>query len=432
MRFQPSERRRSTHEPDLKNASGGDDWMGGNIDPVVSSLRGASPGGRGSPLSIRKKTLVTLVFSLVALVSVLYGVLSVVVTAGFGTVERRDAMVNMQRVTEAWNRSLQALEMKLGDWASWDDTYAYVVDLNEHYASANLVGAPFESMKIDMMLLFDTQGRPVKMMGWDRTAHREVPIPENLVAAHFSPDNSNILFKTTDGMRQGVVLTRGLPPLLFCSKPILTSNGDGPIRGAMVFASWFDAERQESLQQLTRLSLRYHAETDAATPRDIAAVLPSMRAEGAVVVQPASERIIAGYTSITDVYGRPAMVICADLPRDIHQQAKATLNWIFLALIGVGIAFCGIIVLLLERVVLRRLSGLSAAVSGITDSFDFTRRIDVAGSDEISRLGRSVNGLVAACEQVMDVGMQTAGGSFTDDSEDVAEPRLRVVGGEEV
>jgi sensor domain CHASE-containing protein len=383
-------------------------------------------------LSIRRKTLVTLVFSLVALVSVLYGVLSAVVTAGFGTVERRDAMVNMQRVTEAWGRSLQALEMKLGDWASWDDTYAYVVDQNEHYASANLVGAPFESMKIDMMLLFDPQGRPVKMMGWDRTAHREVPIPENLVAAHFSPDSPNILFKTTNAMREGVVLTRGLPPLLFCSKPILTSNGDGPIRGAMVFASWFDAERQQSLQQLTRLSLRFHANTDESTPRDVASVLPGMRADGAVVVQPASERIMAGYTSITDVYGQPAMVICADLPRDIHQQAAATLNWILLALIGVGVAFCGIIVLLLERVVLRRLSRLSATVSGITDSFDFSRRIEISGDDEISRLGRSVNGLVAACEQVMDVGMQTAGDASAIDSEEDVEPRLRVVGGEEV
>ena len=357
-------------------------------------------------MSIRKKTLVTLVFSLVALVSVLYGVLSVVVTAGFGSVERQDAAVNMQRVREAWNRSIQNLGMKLGDWSSWDDTYAYVVDRNEHYASANLVGGPFESMKIDMMFFFDPQGQPVKLIGWDRAEHKEAPVPEKLIAAHFGPDSPNVLLRSPEATREGVVLTHGYPPLLFCSKPILTSSGDGPIRGTMVFACWFDGERQDALQQLTKLSLRFHSQTDETTSRDIAAVMPDLSMDGAYVVQPQSEKIMAGYVGIADVYGKPAMILCADLPRNIHRQAVATLRWILLALIGVGVAFCGIIVLMLENVVLKRLAGFSSAVSGITESFDFSRRLDIPGADEISKLGRSVDGLMAACEQVMYVGMQ--------------------------
>ena len=60
-----------------------------------------------------------------------------------------------------------------------------------------------------------------------------------------------------------------------------------------------------------------------------------------------------------------------------------------------------LVILLVERVVIRRVARLSASVTGFTEAFNFEGRVDAGGSDEISKLGTSINGLLAACEQLM-------------------------------
>jgi methyl-accepting chemotaxis protein len=161
--------------------------------------------------------------------------------------------------------------------------------------------------------------------------------------------------------------------------------------------AWLDGARQEGLRKLTRLSLDFVSRPEA---------LPG---NAPVRLVPVSDDLLEGYISIADPGGRGALETRAALPREIRREASRTVGAVLAALAAVGLVFAVATVLLLERLVLRRLASMSRAVTGITDAFEFDRRVDDSGSDEISRLGRSVNGLLSAMEQAVTSGGPTDG-----------------------
>ena len=55
--------------------------------------------------------------------------------------------------------------------------------------------------------------------------------------------------------------------------------------------------------------------------------------------------------------------------------------------------------ILLEKVVLSRLADLNTSVSSIRISQDLTSRVKVAGNDELTSLGTSINGMLEALSQ---------------------------------
>lgn len=201
--------------------------------------------------------------------------------------------------------------------------------------------------------------------------------------------------------KNGVVFTPGLPPLLFASMPILTGEGQGPARGTMIFAAYLTPARQEGLAQLTKLKLNFCQDGDPGMPADFTRVAPSLQKAGTITLEPVNEETISGYTRFTDPAGSKGMLVRADIPRGIHRQAKATLNYLLVSLVAVGVVATLVIAVLLEILVLRRMAMLSTRVTQITDSFDFAGRVDSEGSDELAQLGKSVNGLLAAVEQAM-------------------------------
>jgi sensor domain CHASE-containing protein len=351
-------------------------------------------------MSIRSKTVAALGLTLVGLVVVLYGVLGAVCNAGFGAVERQDASRNMERVREAYAGSLQSLAEKVGDWAVWDDTYRFVVDKNQAYVTANQTGAPFQSMRLDLMMFCDAEGRPVRVMAYDRKGDHEVLPPQRLIAEHLGPGSAQLRFASLEERHQGTLFTDGYPPLLFVTAPIVTSEGKGPSHGTLVFGAWFDRDRQAELERLTRLKLSCQSGPTAGLTggwRDAAGAL----ADRDFIVNEASESALAGFTAFRDPSGQRQLLVRAEIPRDVHRQAQATMRYILIALALVGLVFMGVILTLLDRVVLRRVSRLASVLSGVSSSFDFGQRVDEGGADEISRLGREVNGLLAASEQVM-------------------------------
>jgi hypothetical protein len=228
-------------------------------------------------------------------------------------------------------------------------------------------------------------------------------LPAQLLAARFGPESPLIAFLAINDSKRGILVGEGhRRPLLFCSQPIVKSSGLGPSRGTMVFGAWLTEARQRTLEKLTRLSLSFRTSGTPAAP-------PAAPGSGFPIATE-SEDVLAGLAEFPDPGGRGALVVQASLPREVHREARRTLGAVMLALAVVGGVLGAATLLLLEILVLRRLAAMSAAVKGITDRFEFEARVDDSGSDEISRLGRSVNGLLAAMEQATSSGDAADGG----------------------
>jgi signal transduction histidine kinase len=91
-----------------------------------------------------------------------------------------------------------------------------------------------------------------------------------------------------------------------------------------------------------------------------------------------------------------------DAPRDIYHQGQSAISYLILTIVGVSLAFGVVTILLLEKQVLSRLSYLSRSVSDIGTSGNLSTRVSMPGSDELSRLGATINGMLAALEQSED------------------------------
>jgi signal transduction histidine kinase/CheY-like chemotaxis protein/HAMP domain-containing protein len=75
------------------------------------------------------------------------------------------------------------------------------------------------------------------------------------------------------------------------------------------------------------------------------------------------------------------------------------LRWSLAALVGAGIAFGTVVVLLLERTVLRPIARLGAAVRGIGEAGDASERMPVTGSGELAALAAAINSTLDALER---------------------------------
>jgi adenylate cyclase len=108
-------------------------------------------------------------------------------------------------------------------------------------------------------------------------------------------------------------------------------------------------------------------------------------------VQPQTADTLAGYMLWSDLYGNPTALLEVTLPRDIYRQGLISRNYLGWSLLGTCLVFTSGLLLLLDRVILRRLVGLSQEVQQIGRSNDLTQRVQVQGNDELGHLGYQIN-----------------------------------------
>jgi len=335
-------------------------------------------------MKLRIKTLLIIGVTLAGLIAILYIVSSTVLMSGFAQVEEQETRENVQRALDTLTSELDGLSSITRDYASWDDTYAFIEDANETYPKVNLVDATFSNLKLNLMVFVHSSGRIVFSKAFDLQNEQEVPLPDGL-EGHLSANSPLLRHPDAESTVTGLVLLPG-GPLLVASRPILTSEGQGPIHGTLIMARHLDEEQIERLSQVTHVSLSVRRFEDRQMPSDFQAASAALSGQAQIVVRPLSADLIGGYTVLDDVYGRPALLLRADVPRDIYQQGRVNQRYLIASVMVAGLMFAAAMSSLLEKLVLSRLARLSAEVSRIGNSGDLSMRVMVTDDDELSRL----------------------------------------------
>src|SRR3972149_4852210 len=204
-------------------------------------------------MKMRQKTIIIIVLASISMISILFTASQTILLNSFAKLEDQNTRQNVERVLSALSNEFAELNSKCGDWAEWDDTYAYVQDLNTNYKQANLVDASFINIRTNFLLFVNSTGHLVSGMAFDLKNMTEMTIPQSVLQLLSAND---ILWRHQDPNSNvtGIVL---LPegPLLLASRPILTSQREGPIRGALIFARYFNNDGVERLAATGHLSL---------------------------------------------------------------------------------------------------------------------------------------------------------------------------------
>jgi PAS domain S-box-containing protein len=348
-------------------------------------------------MTLRKRTLLIIGLTLIGLIALLYTITSIILLDSFAQLEEQDARRNVSRVQSALSDSLETLNATAGDWAGWDDTYAFIEDGNEAFIQSNLVDSAFTNLQLNLMLFIRSSGELVYGKAFDLEKGQEAPVPQS-IQAHLAANALLLHLPDTTSSVTGIIL---LPegPMLVASQPIRTSNDEGPIRGTLVMGRYLNAAEVESLAKITHLSLAAYRFDDPQAPADVQAIRPSLSEESPVFIRPLSEESVAGYARLADIYGKPALVLRVDMPRSIYQQGRASLSYLVLALVAAALVFGAATTLLLERQIVSRLTILSQRLSSVGASGDLAARVAMTGQDELARLAGDINGMLSNLER---------------------------------
>jgi PAS domain S-box-containing protein len=381
-------------------------------------------------MKLRNKTLFIVGAALVTLNVVVSATASSILLRDFQKLEEQSVRKDMARAKDALRDDLSNLDTTAQEQAKWDNSYASINNAGSDYIKSNFGDATLAQWRLNLVLLIDKAGGTVFSKGFDRAQRTQTPIPSSLqqylgagspLLAHANPESS------VSGI---ILLPEG--PMLAVSRPIPPSQGTGPIRGTMIVGRYLDAEEIEHLSELTNLSVTLYPLVSGQLRPELQAVLDAFGAAehpvappqlasrqahpnqgltaGDIVIKPlvselnspAGEDRIAGYALLKDIYGKPALLLRVDLPRVIYQQGKVSLRYFTLSVLSVGLAFSAITLVLVEKLVLSRLTRLSTSVGSIADRLDLSLRVSLAGKDELSSLADTINAMLEALEKSLE------------------------------
>ena len=100
-------------------------------------------------MTLRKTAVVIVCATFFGLILLLYAMFRGNIQKGFDRLERQAMTENLNRVQNAMTRDLKNLEGMAADWGLWDDTYQYLMSLNEAYVAANLTPQTFGELHLD-------------------------------------------------------------------------------------------------------------------------------------------------------------------------------------------------------------------------------------------------------------------------------------------
>jgi signal transduction histidine kinase/DNA-binding response OmpR family regulator len=225
--------------------------------------------------------------------------------------------------------------------------------------------------------------------GYDAARNRASDVPAELIA-HVHAGDGLLSFHTPRDSVSGVLMVED-GPLLIVSRPIVKTSNEGPLRGALVTARRLDTAEVAKLSSKTHEALFVYPFEAPDVPEDVADARGHLFAAGSAYVRYADNQRIDGYIMIKDVYGRPAVVLRANIPRAIYGQGRR--SQLYFGMTMMLIVLCCAIVTdwLLSKSVSSRLEALSTSVAAIAASSDMAARVTHSGKDEISSLGAGIN-----------------------------------------
>jgi len=350
-------------------------------------------------MTLRRKVLFIIAATFAVLIAAVYLASRTILLDSILAIEQSLGRRDVEHSAAFIRRELVHMDRAANDYASWDDTYAYVADPERYpeYIRSNMVDTTFENQKLNLIIIADREGRIVFGKGYDLREKREMPVPP-AIGPHLREGTPLFLAGGALDGRFGVILLPAAP-LLVAAHPILRSDESGPARGTLVMGRYFNAAGSKPHDEYLDAPIEARRADDADLPEEFRRAARRLAGRISVFVEPVSEEYLAGYAVQRDLYGEPAIYLKLLLRRAVYHEGRKAVAWFISALVGVGLVIGAAIAVLLQRQVLSRLIRLSRALAGIEASRDPSARVPASGNDEIAALARDINGMLESLEE---------------------------------
>ena len=345
-----------------------------------------------------KNKIILLILSIFLLSAVTnWSIQHFIIFPSFIKLERKDAQTNMIRAVSALERELKALSNLCRDWATWDDSYTFILDHNKDFVVSNLVEETYSGLKLNVLLFYDKEGRHVAGNCYDLVKEEYIHV-KDIFPDKMQPDHQLLFHKDTSSSVFGILDTPyGL--LLVSSQPILTSEKIGPIRGSVIMGWVLDKARTAQLNNQIVFNLEIiplSNNTLLDQEKNIAKLLSYTKNN--FIVHEHSDGILNGYSTFPDINGKPVVLLKASFPRDIIATGLLTIRNLrilsFLAcFVVIAVLFISINTLITGPIMKLVDHLFTSNATGNLEPIEFSRKQDEIGSlyEEFNSLTKKLN-----------------------------------------
>ena len=228
----------------------------------------------------------------------------------FATMDDREARESMRLFLNVIRSEQRHMQTLVGDWAPWDDTYAFAEDLGAEYISENLSLATLQNIRADLFAIVSPQRELRYSIMMESTRNRLRPLTSR-EERDLREYVSFISARDAD-FRSSGFLAIGGEAFFFASQAILNSNLQGPFRGTLVLGRRVSAER-DTMAAITGL------QADVLPPGKDGPNFDDTR-----LVRRKNGVIDATHT-LSDPLGRPALLLSVHVPMRFSSDGMQTI-----------------------------------------------------------------------------------------------------------
>jgi hypothetical protein len=342
-------------------------------------------------MSLRNKILWIMGGALGGLFLLLFIVSSNILLTSFTSLEQQAVERNVNRLLNILSSEIKGLQTEVKDYASWDDTYAYLHTHDSAFIKSNLDETTFDTLRLNLLAILDLKGEVVFGQTHDAIEHRLQPIPNDFVRQHFGSNSMFTYNEASQGKIAGFLLFEQQVILMAC-QPILTSQSFGPSRGTLIMGRLLSEPEIEKLSTLTQLNITIQPLYNHQLPESFRNIHAALTKQS-IVIRAWNQNYIAGYSLIRDIYQHPIALLSIEMPREIYSKGLTSLSYLSALVLVFAVSFAIFILWLFETLILKRLARLNNEVMQIYTLGELAT-VTVEGKDELSRLATAINDML--------------------------------------
>lgn len=339
-------------------------------------------------LSLRSKVLISLTIFIFLFLGLAIFVSQKIFLDSFFELENREAVKSIERSKIVFDRQILNMDVKLADWAIWDDSYYFVQDKNQDYIDSNLTEQSLYNLQINGMFFIASSGAVVYEKQININTKQNASVLNELKNTLLKSKNI-IFFKDIKDRHSGVIQSSS-GPVLFASRPILKSDATGPIAGTLIFIRYYDKQIKEYLENVNNNNEVDILNHDS-IPNEYVKVKEQLDSGKKYYAFPLSSDKIGSFTHIYDYNKKAVYILENELPRVIYKQGFASiLNFLYFIVV-LSVSGITLVLFLINKLVISKITKLNKDVSLVNDPNNPKHKLDVVGTDEFAALSSNIN-----------------------------------------
>jgi len=346
---------------------------------------------------LRQRMLLIFAVTLAIGTAIVYVASREMVLSSFRQLEDEQMKRNVEFATAVLDLDFRNLAESSDDYAYWDRMCEFMVTPDKADIRTEFEDKEMEQLGFNLVVIRDVRGKIVFARAYDRLKHQRAEVPAEFLDEIFS--RQELEPEAVAVMPQDGIVEFPDGPYIVSTRPILTSQRSGDSRGAFMLARKFDAAEIERLSNLTRTTITLERIDSPSLPGDFLQARKALRENDDVTVRPLSEKTVAGYITLADIFHRPLLLLRVATPRPIYERGKLSQLYLFGTILCGSVIFSLAISFFMQKFILSRIGGLSSEVHSIGKRNAVNERVNVSGQDELTSLGNSINGMLVELQK---------------------------------